>query len=81
MKVIKYFLFLSGVFSSILSFLFLCVNMIFVFLHWIKTGFFSIERHGAFDAFLLGTGFGVFISLVICIGQYVQNKKMDYDTT
>ncbi|MBP2153435.1 hypothetical protein J2067_001127 [Erwinia rhapontici] len=75
MKLINYFLFLSGVFSSILSLLFLCVNMIFLLLHWIKTGIFSIERYVFFDAFLLGTSFGVFISLVICIGQYINNNK------
>ena len=75
MKVIKYFLFLLGVYSSIFSLLFFCVNMFFVSLHWIKTSVFSIDKNDVLDAFLLGTSFGVFISIIICIGQYVQSKK------
>lgn len=75
MKLMKYFLFLIFAYSLVLSLLFLGLNVAVSLFFLMKNGVFIFGVKDFFENVLLGCSFGVFISFIILLAQFIQNRK------
>jgi ABC-type enterochelin transport system permease subunit len=75
MKMLKYFSFLTLMFSLLIMFFLFGLKVFVEVVFYFKTDSFSIKQQDVTEIIFLGLIIGIFFSCVVCLVQYIQHKN------